>query len=111
MLFAQVAFAQETEAPAKDNTQSGYDDIKEFGGPESVGTRLKENDEDREADYMFDNLQRGIARHWPISFLVRAALERCGTYQAACAALEQSELIAPTYLTICDLSVRVKAAS
>jgi len=64
MLFAQVAFAQETEAPAKDNTQSGYDDIKEFGGPESVGTRLKENDEDREADYMFDNLQRGIAPYF-----------------------------------------------
>ena len=50
--------------PATDNTQSGYDDIKEFGGPESVGTRLKENDEDREADYMFDNLQRGLAPYF-----------------------------------------------
>ena len=45
----QVVFAQETEAPADDSTQSGYGDIPEFGGPESVGTRLKENDEDREA--------------------------------------------------------------
>ena len=39
-----------------------------------------------------------------MSFLVRAAFERCGSYQAACATLEQSELIAPTYLTICGVS-------
>ena len=50
---------QEDEAVA-DGTQSGYGDIKQFGGPESVGVRLKENDADREADYMFDNLQRGM---------------------------------------------------
>lgn len=50
------------------------------------------------------NLQRAMARHWPISFLVRAAMEQCGTYQAACTTLEQSELIAPTYLTICGVS-------
>lgn len=60
----QVVFAQETEAPADDTTQSGYGDIPEFGGPESVGTRLKENDEDREADYMFDGLQRGMAPYF-----------------------------------------------
>jgi porin len=55
----QFAAAQETEAEA-DNTQSGYDDIAEFGGPESVGTRLKENDVDSESDYLFDALQRGL---------------------------------------------------
>ena len=48
------------DAAVADGTQSGYGDIKQFGGPESVGVRLKENDADREADYMFDNLQRGM---------------------------------------------------
>ena len=54
---------QGQEADA-DHTQSGFDDIEEFGGPESVGTRLKENDEDREVDYLFDGLQRGLAPYF-----------------------------------------------
>ncbi len=60
-LLAMQVQAQETD---DDQTQSGYDDIAEFGGPESVGTRLKENDEDRETDFLFDGLQRGLAPYF-----------------------------------------------
>jgi porin len=60
-LLAVQVHAQESD---DDQTQSGYDNIPEFGGPESVGTRLKENDEDREAGYLFDGLQRGLGPYF-----------------------------------------------
>ncbi len=50
---------QDTES-SKLRSQSGYDDIAEFGGPESVSTRLKENDAERESIYQFDNMQRNL---------------------------------------------------
>ena len=54
----------ETEAPASRDTQSGYEDIPEFGGPEAVSSQLKKNDEDREFVYQFDGLQRGFAPYF-----------------------------------------------
>jgi len=53
-LVANPAWAQEE---AKDY-QSGYEDVPEFGGPESVTSQLKRNDETREGTYQFDTLQR-----------------------------------------------------
>ena len=50
--------AQESQASTEDDTQSGYEDIPEFGGPDSVGNELKRNDAEREARYQFDGLQR-----------------------------------------------------
>jgi porin len=41
-------------------SQSGYEDIPEFGGPEAVSSQLKKNDDDREFVYQFDTLQRGL---------------------------------------------------
>jgi porin len=46
------------------SSQSGYEDIVELGGPESVGTRLKENDAERESVYQFDNLQKNLAPYF-----------------------------------------------
>jgi len=62
--FCQSVLAQESPAPAEDGTQSGYDDIIEFGGPESVGTRLKENDAERGSMYQFDTLQRTLGPYF-----------------------------------------------
>ena len=39
-------------------SQSGYDKLPEFGGPESVSRQLKSADQEREALYRFDGLQR-----------------------------------------------------
>eukprot|EP00873_Tetraselmis_striata_P034818 jgi/Tetstr1/455082/TSEL_041935.t1 len=47
-------------------------------------------------------LSRGLLRrHWPVSFLVRQALESCSSFADAVAALEHSQLMAPVYFTIC----------
>ncbi len=53
-----------TEAPPTPATQSGYEDIPEFGGPEAVSSQLKKNDEDRDFVYQFDGLQRGFAPYF-----------------------------------------------
>jgi len=71
--ISQPALAQEpgTDTEAAEQTassvrssQSGYEDIPEFGGPESVGTRLKENDAERESINEFDGIQRGLAPYF-----------------------------------------------
>jgi len=54
---------QDSEA-TQPNSQSGFEDLPEFGGPESVGTRLKENDAKRESIYEFDGIQRGLAPYF-----------------------------------------------
>jgi porin len=54
----------ESEAEAESTSQSGYEDLPEFGGPESVTSELKRNDADREAIYQFDGLQRNLAPYF-----------------------------------------------
>ena len=63
--FAQEA-AEEGEEPAADVevTQSGYEDLPQFGGPESVTAELKRNDAERESIYQFDGLQRNLAPYF-----------------------------------------------
>ncbi len=69
MLYSTFVSAQEPAAPeqsANDTesagaiSQSGYENITTFGGPESVGARLKENDQERASMYQFDGMQRGL---------------------------------------------------
>jgi porin len=56
--------ADEDKNDIKEVTQSGYEDLPEFGGPESVTSELKRNDADREAIYQFDGLQRNFAGYF-----------------------------------------------
>lgn len=49
---------------AAQTSQSGYDKLPEFGGPESVSRQLKDADEEREALYRFDGLQRNLAPYF-----------------------------------------------
>ncbi len=53
LFVAQAAFGQEpgsdSEAEAETSSQSGYEDLAEFGGPESVSAELKRNDAERES--------------------------------------------------------------
>jgi hypothetical protein len=63
LLLAQPVFGQEEaaeEAAVDDGTQSGYDDVKEFGGPEGISQSLKRDDETKETTFQFDGLQRGL---------------------------------------------------
>jgi porin len=45
-------------------SQSGYENLHDFGGPESVTRQLKRADEEREAIYKFDGLQRSLAPYF-----------------------------------------------
>ncbi len=56
--------ATEVELATARSTQSGYEDIPEFGGPEAVSTQLKKNDEEHEFVYQFDSIQRGLAPYF-----------------------------------------------
>ena len=63
MMTAGQSIAQE-EAGDEEITQSGYEDLPEFGGPESVTAELKRNDAEREAIYQFDGIQRNLAGYF-----------------------------------------------
>ncbi len=41
-------------------TRSGYDDLRDFGGPGTVREQLKEDDRKREPTFRFNALQRGL---------------------------------------------------
>jgi len=62
-LAAQEEQATDTEQDEQSG-QSGYEDLPEFGGPESVTSELIRNDADREAIYQFDGLQRSLAPYF-----------------------------------------------
>jgi porin len=62
-LFFTPVLGQETAnegSETQDGTQSGYNDVPEFGGPEGVSQSLKRDDEKRVSTFQFDGLQRGL---------------------------------------------------
>jgi porin len=67
-MLVQSVFAQDSDngaaASSQEVTQSGYQDLPEFGGPEGVTAELKRNDADRESIYQFDGLQRNLAPYF-----------------------------------------------
>jgi porin len=64
LLVLQTALGQESSAEDGSGGQSGYDDLAEFGGPESVSSELKRNDAEQEPTYRFDAVQRGLAPYF-----------------------------------------------
>lgn len=67
----------------------------------SVNYRRTERGSNDPLGALLTNVKRGAVRHWPVSFLVREVLTDCGDFRAALGALASSELMAPTYLTLC----------
>ncbi len=63
-LFQHGAAAEPEAEPGARPSQSGFDKLREFGGPESVSTQLRQADEEREAVYQFDGLQRNLAPYF-----------------------------------------------
>jgi uncharacterized protein YdeI (BOF family) len=53
---------EESDAKNEEETQSGYDELPEFGGPEGVSQTLKRNDEKHESTFQFDGLQHSQPR-------------------------------------------------
>ena len=63
LLVSSAALAQEESDKATetdDDTQSGYDELQQFGGPEGVSQTLKRDDEKKDSTFQFDGLQRGL---------------------------------------------------
>ena len=53
---------------------------------------------------VIQNMIGGLGSAWPVSFLVREALERSDSYGELTASLKQSKLMAPTYLIVAGVS-------
>ena len=62
LLLLQPALGQEPQTEGAG--QAGYEELPEFGGPESVTTELKRNDAERESLYQFNNAQRWFAPYF-----------------------------------------------
>jgi porin len=62
-MLSSPALSQEepsTETETLNESQAGYENVPEFGGPEGVSQSLKRDDEKRESTFQFDGLQRGL---------------------------------------------------
>ena len=64
LFLLQAALAEDGNNESASASQSGYEDLPDFGGPESVGSELKRNDEERDSTYQFDGIQRGLAPYF-----------------------------------------------
>ncbi len=66
--LAALAFSISSPSLANDEvqpqSQSGYEKVPEFGGPNSVGGTLKKDDEVRETVFRFDGIQRWLKPHF-----------------------------------------------
>ena len=67
----------------------------------SVNYRRTELGDNNIISGILTNMKRGVAGHWPVSFLVRDVLETRYSFDSAVGSLSASELMAPVYLTIC----------
>ena len=106
-LTIEVVFVRGGQVVFSATTWAGYigilTGVRPGGFSVSVNYRRSEGMNEQPLKAFAKNLQRGLACHWPISFLVRAALEGCGSYDEACAMFQTEGLIAPTYLTLCGV--------
>ena len=64
LLLVQPSLGQESGTEEDSGSQSGYDDLPEFGGPESVSNELKRNDAEHESTFQFDTVQRALAPYF-----------------------------------------------
>ena len=83
-LTIEVDFVRAGLVAFRATTWAGYigilTGVRPGGFSVSVNYRRTEVMNEEPLKAFAKNLQRGLARHWPVSFLVRAALERCGSY-------------------------------
>ena len=56
LVVATPVSAQDEEATTQDDSQSGYSNIPEFGGPDGVSAELARNDQRRDSTFAFDGL-------------------------------------------------------
>jgi hypothetical protein len=108
-LTIEVNFVRGGVTVFKATTWAGYVGVLTGMRPEafSVSINYRRSREGHERGLLrgvMSNMVEGLTRSWPVSFLVREALDRCATYSAAVGALRESDLMAPTYITVAGVS-------
>ena len=94
LLLVQPALGQESDTEEDSGSQSGYDDLPEFGGPEGVSQTLKRDDEKRESTFQFDTLQRVLKPYFDWKRRIKAehgvslGLQFYALYQDASSSLD-----------------------
>lgn len=62
--------------------------------------RSEEGNRQSQLHSLMTNLLKGLTGSWPVSFLLREVFDSCDSYHAAVGALQASDLMAPTYITV-----------
>ena len=103
-LTIEVDFVQGGALVYSTTTWAGYvgvlTGVRAGGFSVSVNYRRTLYGEENGVLAVLKNLKRGALGHWPVSFLVREVMETESSFVGAVAALQQSELMAPVYLTL-----------
>jgi hypothetical protein len=106
-LTIQVEFVSKGRVVYQATTWAGYvgvlTGIRNDGYSVSVNYRRTKEGSDNMLGGIIENLKRGAAGGWPVSFLVRECMETCSTFDEVVASLQQSELMAPVYLTVAGI--------
>ena len=103
-LTIEVDFMRRGQVVCRATTWAGYvgvlTGLRCNGFSVSVNYRRSKLGDENGVAGVLQNIKRGVAGHWPVSFLVREVLETETTFCGAVDALRMSELMAPVYLTI-----------
>lgn len=103
-LTIEVDFVRNGRTVFSATTWPGYvgvlTGVRQGVGSVSVNYRRSLKGATQGAAAILDNMLAGMRQAWPVSFLVREALSRCTSFDEFQGALQQSDLMAPTYLTI-----------
>ena len=108
-LTIEVNFVRGGVTIFKGTTWAGYVGVLTGMRPDafSVSVNYRRSREGHDRGLLrgvMSNMVEGLCRSWPVSFLVREALDRCSTYTAAVNALHESDLMAPTYITVAGVA-------
>merc|ERR1712232_1085658 len=77
--------------------------MREGGFSASVNYRRTERGDRGPVKALMENVRRGLAGCWPVSFLLRQVFEECSDFTSAVYALSSAELVVPTYVTLCGI--------
>lgn len=103
-LTCEVDFVRGGRVLFSATTWPGYVGVMTGIKPDAFSLSVNYRRTDRGASNMLKeviwNMVMGLANSWPVSFLVREVLEQDISYAAAVESLQQSRLMAPTYITV-----------
>lgn len=96
----EVTFIKDSLPLFKSTTWAGYVGVLTgMGSKYAISVNFR-----RSSGNLIHNVRRAISGNWPIGYLVRDILESDCSYKRAVKQLRNTELVAPTYFTICGMS-------